>query len=74
MRCAVLVYGTGFSAKITSDGSFFKKTMTDLHSDQISVGRNPSGAEENLSMLAIPHLSAPRLRTMALISSDVIIR
>jgi hypothetical protein len=58
---------------ITSGGNLFKKTTTDLHPEYISAGRKPSGAAENLSVSAMPHLSAPSPVTMDFISAEVII-
>jgi len=44
--------------------------MTDLHFDQTSTGLKPFGAEENRSMPAIPHWSAPSLTVRDFISSE----
>jgi hypothetical protein len=52
-------------------GILFRKTSTDRQPDQISEGRNPSGAEENLSAETIPQSSAPEVRAKDFISSEV---
>src|ERR1035437_3585768 len=66
-------YGILEFVRKTLTGNLFAKTKTDLQSEYISVGLNPSGASTNLSIEAIPHKSAPYSKAIPLILVEVII-